>query len=79
MIQIQIVDQSGKMVGLVNRFAADNTDCATEAKRKALWAKAEIAAEQWSRIFPDKKFVVVEISQKQNSAQMKWWKSRVLA
>ena len=78
MIQVHSVDLNGKTIGITNRFAADNTDLFGDAKRKALMAKAAAAADHWGRIFPENKYVVVEISRKDALAQMKWYPSAVV-
>ncbi len=78
MIQVHRIDKNGKTIGIANRLAADNTDCVSEAKKKALWEKADAIADQWNRIFPSHKYVVVEVSREQVTAQMKWYKSDAL-
>ena len=78
MIQVHRIDSDGKTIGIANRFAAENTDCVSDAKRKALLAHAEGVADQWNRIFPEHKYSVVEISREEVTKQMKWYKSRVI-
>ncbi len=78
MIQVHRIDKNGKTIGIANRLAADNTDCVSEAKKKALWEKADAIADQWNRIFPNHKYAVVDVSREQVTTQMKWYKSDAL-
>ena len=60
-IQVHCVNADGSKA-IVNRFSGDNTEAhRNDALREKLLAKALKAAFDWGKVFPNDKFVVVEV------------------
>lgn len=60
-IQVHCVNADGERC-IVNRFSTDNVEAGSNsALRKALLGKAMKAAYDWSKVFPNDKFKVVEV------------------